>query len=138
MPDFKDIQRLARIARERIREVTPRQARALVAQGALLIDVRDDEELLRNPPLAGALHLTRGRLEYLVTDAVSDKDEPLVLYCAGGNRGALATASLTSLGYTNVVNVRGGLHAWRKSDGKSWYPSPRVQAASRPERRNTV
>lgn len=124
MPSFKDLHRLAREARRGISEISPEEARTKVAQGALLIDVRDEEELLRNPPLSGALHLSRGRLEYLITDAVSSKHDPLVLYCGGGNRGALAVASLQSLGYAQVFNVRGGLHAWREDSGQDWFPAP--------------
>lgn len=123
MTNFSDLHRAAQQARSHIVEVSPTDARAKVAQGALLIDVRDEEELLRNPPLGGALHLSRGRLEYLITDAVSSKHEPLVIYCAGGNRGALAVLSLQNLGYTQVFNVRGGLHAWRDSTGQRWVPS---------------
>ena len=121
MPSFNDLHHLARQARRRISEISPEEARVKVAHGALLIDVRDEEELLRNPPLGGALHLSRGRLEYLITDAVSSKHDPLVLYCGGGNRGALAVASLQSLGYTKVFNVRGGLHAWREDSGQAWF-----------------
>jgi len=123
MTNFSDIHRAARQARRQIAELSPADARAKVAQGALLIDVRDEEELLRNPPLGGALHLSRGRLEYLITDAVSSKHDPIVLYCAGGNRGALAALSLQNLGYTQVFNVSGGLHAWRNSTGQRWIPS---------------
>jgi phage shock protein E len=120
MPDYTAIRRLAERARQSIREVSPAEVRAMTARGALLIDVRDDEELLRNPPLAGAVHMSRGRLEFLITDAVDGFDEPLVLYCAGGNRGALATASLRELGYANAVNLRGGLYAWREQAGQQW------------------
>lgn len=123
MPNFSDLHRAARQARQQITELSPADARALLARGALLIDVRDEEELLRNPPLGGALHLSRGRLEYLITDAVTSKHDPLVLYCGGGNRGALAVLSLQNLGYTQVFNLRGGLHAWRKSTGQQWTPS---------------
>jgi phage shock protein E len=124
MPDFTDLHRLSDKARERVVELSPTQARQMVAHGAQLIDVRDDIELLRNPPLAGAVHLSRGRLEYLITDAVSGKDEALIIYCAGGHRGALASASLLDLGYTHVYNLKGGLHAWRQSAGQAWTPSP--------------
>lgn len=124
MIDFSDLYRLSAMARQRIVEITPADARRKLAEGAQLIDVRDDSELLRNPPLAGAVHLTRGRLEYLITDVVTDKNEVLVIYCAGGHRGALATASLLDLGYTNVFNLKGGLHAWRDNAGQRWMPSP--------------
>lgn len=120
MPDYRDIRRLAAAARQRIVEVSPAEARRRIAEGAHLIDVRDDEELMRNPPLPGAVHLSRGRLEYLITDAVTGKDDSIVIYCGGGNRGVLATASLQELGYSRVVNVRGGLHAWREKEGQPW------------------
>lgn len=120
MPDYTAIRALAARARQSIREISPEELRAIIARGALLIDVRDDEELMRNPPLAGALHMSRGRLEFLITDAVEDYDEPIVIYCAGGNRGALATASLRELGYRNVANLAGGLFAWRAAAGQPW------------------
>jgi rhodanese-related sulfurtransferase len=120
VPDYSDIRRLAAIAREHINEISPSQARAMIVDGALLVDVRDDEELLRNPPLARAVHISRGRLEYFISD-VADKDDPIVLYCAGGLRGALAALSLQNLGYSAVYNVCGGLHAWRDSHGQPWF-----------------
>ncbi|WP_158914155.1 rhodanese-like domain-containing protein [Caulobacter sp. S45] len=118
--DYTDIRRLAADARTRITELTPDDARLEIARGALLIDVRDDVELLQNPPLASAIHLSRGQLEYTISEVLSDKDTPLVLYCAGGNRGALATESLQKLGYTRVFNLEGGLRAWRLEAGQRW------------------
>ncbi|MBX9847966.1 MAG: sulfurtransferase [Rhodocyclaceae bacterium] len=112
----EDFLRLASAARARIREVSPAEARAAVAQGAVLIDVRDADELLEKPPVAGAVNISRGRLELKISDAVPDKGTPVVLYCAGGNRGALAADSLQQLGYRNVANVQGGLSAWPKDE----------------------
>jgi len=120
MVDYRDIRTLAARARQRIVEITPSQARQQVAQGALLVDVRDESELMRNPPILGALHLSRGQLEYLITDAVESKHETIVLYCGGGNRGTLAAASLRDLGYSSVFNVRGGLRAWYEAEGRPW------------------
>lgn len=128
MPDYTDIKRLADRARQNIVELTPNEARRKIAEGALLIDVRDDEELLRNPPLAGALHFTRGRLEYLICDAVSSKDAPLILYCSRGYRSVLAADSLRGLDYCNVYTLRGGLHAWRTQAGMRWI-TPHAWAA---------
>lgn len=123
MSDYTAIRALAAQARAHIREVTPAEARELLAEGALLVDVRDSEELLRNPPLAGALHLSRGRLEFLISDATETLDDVVVVYCAGGNRGALAAASLQSIGYRRVYNLRGGLQGWRGAAGQTWFPT---------------
>jgi phage shock protein E len=118
--DYTGIRRLAAEARTRIQELTPEEARREIARGAVLIDVRDDIELLQNPPLASAIHLSRGQLEYTISEVLSDKDTALVLYCAGGNRGALATESLKKLGYTQVFNLKGGLRGWRLEAGQPW------------------
>jgi len=110
----EDFLKIANAARERIREVTPEEALAQQAQGALVIDVRDGEEVAEKPGLPGSVNISRGRLEVKVGDVVADKDAPVVLYCAGGNRGALAADSLRQMGYTNVFNVIGGLNAFKK------------------------
>lgn len=120
MPKYDDIKRLADSLRDHISEISSAEARRSIADGAILIDVRDEEELHRNAPLAGAVHLSRGRLEYLISDAASDKDTPIILYCAGGVRSILAADSLQTLGYTRVSVLRGGLRAWRDDAGQSW------------------
>ena len=58
------------------------------------------------------MNLSRGRLEVKIADVLANKDTPVVLYCAGGNRGALSADSLQQMGYTNVFNVAGGLNAF--------------------------
>ena len=123
MPEYDDMKRLVEEARRRVTELAPADVRRRVAAGAQLIDVRDDEELLRNPPLAGAVHLSRGRLEYMISDAVSGKDEAIVLYCGGGLRSVLAADSLRQLGYREVYVLKGGLHAWRDAAGQPWMPA---------------
>jgi len=123
MPDYTAIRALAAQARSQIREIAPGEARQLLAQGALLVDVRDGEELLRNPPLAGALHLSRGRLEFMISDATETPDDVIIVYCAGGNRGALAAASLQAIGYRRVYNLHGGLRGWRDAAGQTWIPT---------------
>jgi rhodanese-related sulfurtransferase len=74
-------------------------------------------ELAAQGPIAGALHLSRGQLEMKIAEAVPDKDTPVVLYCGGGNRGALATDTLRQLGYTQACNLQGGLRGWRDDSG---------------------
>jgi rhodanese-related sulfurtransferase len=108
----EDFQRLAAAARQRILELTPEEARVQQARGAVLIDVRDSEELAEKPGIPGALNISRGRLELRIADAVPDKHAILILYCQGGNRGALAADSLRQMGYGNVFNLAGGANAW--------------------------
>jgi rhodanese-related sulfurtransferase len=108
--------RLANAAKARIKEVTPTEALAKQAQGAIVIDVRDGEEVAEKPGLPGSVNISRGRLEVKIGDVLADKDAPVVLYCAGGNRGVLAADSLQQMGYRNVFNVAGGLNAFKEEE----------------------
>lgn len=76
MADYSDFVRLVEAARPGVEEIAPDELRARVAAGAALIDVREEAELCRNPPLARAVHLSRGQIEYSLGDAVSDKATP--------------------------------------------------------------
>ncbi len=114
MAHNEDFLKLAAAARERICEITPQEALHRQAEGALLVDVRDSDELAATPALAGAVNISRGRLELKIGEVVANKNAPVVLYCGAGNRGALAADSLRQMGYTNVVNVAGGLNAFPK------------------------
>ena len=86
-------------------------AAGLEAAGTI-VDVREGEEW-RNGHLPGALHLPRGHLEMQAESKLPDLDAPIVLYCAGGNRSALAARSLSELGYTNLKHLHGGYTAWK-------------------------
>jgi rhodanese-related sulfurtransferase len=78
------------------------------------IDVREDGEFAVDHA-AGARHIGRGVLERDVEAAIPDKAAPLVLYCGGGFRSALAADNLQKMGYTNVVSMDGGMRAWREA-----------------------
>jgi len=127
MVDYSDFLRLVEAARPGVEEISPAQLRARVAAGAVLIDVREESELRRNPPLARAVHLPRGQIEYILGDAVADKQTPIVLYCAHGMRSVLAAATLQGFGYVDVAVLRNGLHALRLEAGQPWsgqFPPP--------------
>ncbi|HTH95671.1 MAG TPA: rhodanese-like domain-containing protein [Rhodocyclaceae bacterium] len=110
----EDFLKLANAARSRITEIDADAALQKQTQGAVVIDVRDAEELVDTPGLPGSVNISRGRLETKIADVVPDKDAPVVLYCGAGNRGALAADSLRQMGYTNVCNVTGGINAFKK------------------------
>lgn len=82
------------------------EARARVErEGALLVDVREAQELARTGKLAGALHIPRARVE--AGDPRLEGDSPLLLYCAAGVRSALAGKALIDRGRTGVFNLGG-------------------------------
>ena len=79
----------------------------------LLLDVREESEYA-NDHLPGAIHLGKGVIERDIEERVPELDTPLVLYCGGGYRSALAADSLQKMGYTNVLSMDGGIRGWRE------------------------
>jgi rhodanese-related sulfurtransferase len=105
--------KLVRDAKSRVRQADFREIkRRLDAREKLvLVDVREDSEWAQGH-LPGATHLGKGVIERDVERFFPDKDDPLVLYCGGGYRSALAGDSLLKMGYTNVISMDGGWRAW--------------------------
>lgn len=104
--------RLAAEAKKQIEEVPPAVARHLVVDGAVLIDVREADEFASDH-LPQAINVSRSLLETKAQEVVASKSQPVVCYCSGGNRGALAAAALKKMGYNNVFSIAGGLNACR-------------------------
>jgi rhodanese-related sulfurtransferase len=80
----------------------------------ILVDVREDNEWARGH-LPGAVHVGKGVIERDIEQAVPDKSAPLVLYCGGGFRSALAADNLQKMGYANCVSMDGGWRAWTEA-----------------------
>jgi rhodanese-related sulfurtransferase len=80
-----------------------------------LLDVREAAELEKDGFIEGAVNIpVRSLLQNL--DKLPGLDEPIVVYCASGHRGGMATAALKLMGYTNVRNLAGGAGAWKKAE----------------------
>src|SRR3954447_2621907 len=103
--------------KSRIREVDPSEVSHAVANGngnaPVLIDVRETGEWDQGH-LPGAKHVPRGYLESRIEGAVPDHDQRVILYCASGNRSALAAKTLRDeLGYAHVESMTGGITLWK-------------------------
>ncbi len=104
-------------AKATVENLDPDQVQAEVAAGALLVDVRDANELA-NGVIPGAVHASRGMLEFYADPASPyhkpelDPNRRVILHCASGGRSALAAATLRQLGYTDVAHLDGGFKAW--------------------------
>jgi molybdopterin/thiamine biosynthesis adenylyltransferase/rhodanese-related sulfurtransferase/molybdopterin converting factor small subunit len=98
-----------------IPEITPRDALAQQARGAVLVDVREADEIAQGSA-PGALRMGRSFLELRIGQAVSNADRPLVVMCGSGTRSLFAAADLVRLGYTGVSSMAGGFTRW-KADG---------------------
>ncbi len=117
MANFQSILKDVKAA---IRETDITKVREVIdAPGqAVLIDVREQDEYAQGY-IPGARWIPRGFLEQRIEDAVPDRTAPVIVYCAGGTRSALAARSLAELGYTNVLSMAGGFTAWKRS-GLPW------------------
>ncbi len=101
--------------KQMIPEVTPAQAFERQRDGAVLIDVREPDEVAAGSP-AGAQRIVRGFLELRVEDAVPDKSTPLLVMCAGGVRSLFAAENVRQLGYLDVSSVVGGFNRWKQDE----------------------
>ena len=97
----------------RVTEIDPPSAAEQARTGkAVLIDVREESEW-HAAHAAHAQYLGRGILERDIEKLVPDLNTPVVLYCGGGFRSALATDNLQKMGYTNVRSMAGGFTGWK-------------------------
>ena len=108
---------LIRKAKEQITEVDPREVHDLLSNGhrngAVLVDVREQTEI-EEAHQPGAVHVPRGHLEQRIEGAAPDKAERVILYCASGNRSALAAKTLLDeLGYEQAESMTGGIALWK-------------------------
>lgn len=109
-------------AKARTENLTPEQVeRELRDSEVLLVDLREVDERRQHGFISGAVHVTRGMLEFRA-DPTTPYHQPelrpdrrVILHCASGGRSALATVALAEMGYTNVAHLDGGLNAWRAS-----------------------
>src|SRR3954465_1941908 len=99
--------------RSQIEEVDPAEGREHLGNGVVLVDVRESEEWAAGH-IPAAKHVPRGYLESRIEGAVADRDQRVVIYCASGQRSALAAHPLREqLGYENVASMNGGITLWK-------------------------
>lgn len=106
-------QSLADQARAKVDEVAPEDVDALVAAGAVVLDIRDKEEHEADH-IPGSVHVSRGKLEMNIEGVIPELDATILCYCNAYNRGALSAATLRQMGYKNAKFIAGGLNAYRK------------------------
>lgn len=102
-------------AKQMISEVTVDEAIDLLNSHCIALDVREHAEFTAGH-ITNARHLTRGVLEFKVTDHpdFQDRDRAILVYCKTGGRSALASVALQQLGYSNVMSLIGGFDAWQQ------------------------
>jgi sulfur-carrier protein adenylyltransferase/sulfurtransferase len=114
---YKTGQDLIEEARQQIDEVTPEDVRAMQSRNedVVYLDVREPNEwnLGRLPQ---AIHLPRGNLETKV-ETLIDRAKKVVIYCARGNRSALAALTMKQMGYDDVSSMSRGFQGWADIGG---------------------
>jgi rhodanese-related sulfurtransferase len=105
--------KLVNDAKTRVKECTVADVKRRLDAGErfTLVDVREESEYAAGH-LPGAVHMSKGVIERDVETKVPDPAAPLVLYCGGGYRSALAADNLQKMGYTNVISMDGGWRDW--------------------------
>lgn len=116
---------------EDIPQITTEEVAAQIERDnhTLIIDVREAEEF-RQGHLPEALHLSRSFLEMQAEQKLPNRDQPLIIYCAGGVRSLFAADSLRKLGYGHVTSMQGGFNAWR-ADGFPVHQPPSLSEQDR-------
>ncbi len=119
----KSIMDLVAEAKAVVPDIGPDEVKAVAGRdNVVIVDVRDDGEVAATGKVQGALHVTRGMLEFRADEttpyhnAALSKDKTIILYCASGGRSALGGKALLDLGYTDVRNL-GGFQSWVDAGG---------------------
>ena len=118
-----NVKQMIEAANAAVPRVTPAEAKEMIARGnTLVVDVRDAAEVANSGKVAGAVHVSRGMLEFRADpespahDKAFDKSKTVIVYCASGGRSALSGKVLKDFGYTNVFNL-GAFKDWVESGG---------------------
>ena len=103
-------------AKSEIQEITASEVKRRLAskEGFTLVDIRERDEFDQGK-IPGAVFIPRGFLELRIEEKQADRDAPIVVYCAGGVRSALAVRNLMEMGYTNVQSMIGGFNGWKNA-----------------------
>ena len=117
------VKQLIEAANAVVPRITPVDAQSMIASGqAIIVDVRDAPEVEKSGKVAGAIHVSRGMLEFRADpeapyhDKHFHRDRPVILYCASGGRSALSAKVLKDLGYEQVYNL-GAFKDWVENGG---------------------
>src|ERR1700749_4572587 len=127
------VKQMMEAANAAVPKITPAEAREKIAKGnTLLLDIRDGTEVQASGKAAGAVHVSRGLLEFRADpdspthDKNFSRNKTVLIYCASGGRASLAGKLLKDMGYNEVYNI-GGFKDWAESGGAGGKePTPRM------------
>ncbi|MEP7344556.1 MAG: rhodanese-like domain-containing protein [Gemmatimonadaceae bacterium] len=114
---FKTYADLVAEAKGQIAEVSPQAAMKLLGQpNTVIVDCREPNEFNLGT-IPGAYLIPRGLLEQNIESAAS-RNQKVILYCASGNRSALAAVTLRDMGFSDVASMQLGFRGWVEAGGE--------------------
>src|SRR6478735_8102737 len=119
---MRSVDELLHAARSHLVRLTPEQALAAQATGALLLDIRGDDQIRDHGSIPGAIRIPRNVLEWRADPAcvacdprIADRGLLLVIVCQQGYQSSLAAANLHEMGFTRATDLAGGFEAWAEA-----------------------
>jgi rhodanese-related sulfurtransferase len=118
----RTVKQMIEAANAEVPRVSAAEARDMMRAGALVVDVRDAPEVEKSGKVQGAVHVSRGMLEFRADpespyhDKKFDRSKPIIVYCASGGRSALSGKTLKEMGYSQVYNL-GAFKDWAEAGG---------------------
>jgi rhodanese-related sulfurtransferase len=119
----KSVTQMVAEAKQQVENLSPAEVAAEVAANRiLLLDIREAGEVLQKGMIPGAVAAPRGMLEFYADTGSPDHRQEFdpgrrtILYCASGDRSALAAVALQQIGYCNIAHLDGGLEAWQAAE----------------------
>jgi rhodanese-related sulfurtransferase len=107
-------------ARARFVRLAPAQAAVAQAAGAVLVDIRGDDQIRAHGCIPGAIRIPRNVLEWRADPTcaacdsrIADLDAMVVIVCQEGYQSSLAASNLHELGFMHATDLEGGFEAWR-------------------------
>lgn len=122
MSKVKTLMDFVKEAKSRIKEINIEKVTDLQSEGYGLLDVREYEEYEQGA-LPDAMNIPRGMIEASCDPAypshrkeMLDRDHPWLVMCATSGRSAMVVDVMQQMGFTNVLNISGGMAAWREAE----------------------
>ena len=101
-------------ARARVKEVTVDDVKAMLDKGRSSCSSTSARKASSRRTICPARSISARASSNATSNSRYPIPAPLVLYCGGGYRSALAADNLQKMGYTNVISMDGGIRDWRE------------------------
>ena len=103
-------------SKTRIKETSVQDVKRRMDAGETfhLVDCREESEWARGH-LPGAIHMCKGVIERDIEKTIPDTLAPIIIYCGGGFRSALAADNIQKMGYRKVLSMDGGWRGWTEA-----------------------